>query len=113
MILFSKKSTSENDKIVVFSATENGAEKGECILDLRMRFAEVTYVTYDADMPHITEGLIRTAFNYAANKGFYIGKCKCKNAYTVLERMNFEFKDDEYTNDIPSILIGKCCCENK
>ncbi len=113
MIFFANEKLSTNDKIIKFTALENDNVLGESILDLTMKYAEITFVTFDEKTPYVTEGLLRAAFNYAANNGFYIGKCSSENAYAVIQKMNFEFIDGKYTNDIPSILMGKCCCGDK
>ncbi|MPN38601.1 hypothetical protein SDC9_186125 [bioreactor metagenome] len=64
---------------------------------------------FPQDMPDFGEGLIRSALNFAANRGAYIGKCFCTNATTILERMRFEKGGDCYTGDIPTLLGGTCC----
>ena len=110
MIFFKKEVLNGNDKLIMFTALENNQKLGEGILDLNLSVAQVTHVTYDSKTPYVTEGIIRAAFNYAANKGFYMGICKCGNAKEVLGRMNFNCVNGSYENDIPSILMGKCCC---
>lgn len=111
MIFFDHQISEQNNSIIHFTAIENDVTEGECILDLRYTDAEITFVDYDKSKPYIAEGLIRTAFNYAANKGFYIGKSGCGHAIEVFEKMNFENRNGLYINDIPSILMGKCCCD--
>lgn len=113
MIFFDHTISERNENLIQFTAYENKTNEGECLLDLRYDDAEVTFISYNQNKPYIAEGLIRAAFNYAANKGFYMGKCCCEYAVSVLENMNFENRNGLYINDIPSILVGKCCCKNK
>ena len=111
MIFFDHKVNTDNEKIIKFTALENEVNEGECTLDLTADQAEVNFITFNKNKPYIAEGLIRAAFNFAANNGFYIGKCSCENVFDVLNKMNFENRNGIYINDIPSILMGKCCCK--
>lgn len=112
MIFFDNEKINGNDNLIRFIALQNGEKLGEGILDLSLNIAKVTLVTFDKRNPYVTEGIIRAAFNYAANKGFYMGLCNCENAKEILEKMNFNYTDGQFINDIPSILMGKCCCND-
>ena len=113
MIFFDNKISADAEKVIEFTAYENDVDEGRCILDLSSQYAHLTFACYNEGKPYIAEGLVRAAFNYAANKGFYMGMCSCESIYSVLEKMNFEKENGAYVNDIPSILMGKCCCDNK
>ncbi len=98
-----------NDKNVKFTAEENGVTIGDCLMKITEDFAEVFSLSYQQDKPYVVEGLLRSAFNYATLKNVYMGKVTCKNIDKFLDLMNFEKKNGEYVNDIPSILMGSCC----
>ncbi len=107
MIYFKPEALTE--QVSKFTAIEDDIECGFCLLKTAGEFAEVYELDYREDRPYLVEGLLRTAFNAAALKGIYMGKCTCKNIDAFLDNMNFEKKEDGYFNDIPSILTGSCC----
>ena len=82
---------------------------GKCQLEINGAKAFVISIDYDTDKPYIVEGLIRSAFNYAAMKNCYMGYCKCGNITAFLDKMCFEKENGIYFNDIPTILQGNCC----
>ncbi len=107
MIFF--KPTPIDETHVKFEALEGEEKKGECLLDLSGKNADIYSLAYDSDKPYLVDGLLRAGYNYAANKGFYMGSCSCKNFDEVLRKMNFNFENGIYSADIPSILMGGCC----
>ena len=107
MIFFSHKEISENE--IFLESHENDNKEGECILDLSGKDALLKSITFNADKPYIAEGLIKTAFNFAVSRNFYMGSCNAENAVPFLIKMGFQKTDDGYTLDIPSILMGSCC----
>lgn len=114
MILFRPSSEVKNGCEISFEALENDAVCGGCHMTFSPEKAVIDSLLYDNDKPYLVEGLIRSAFNYAASKNIYMGYCKCENITHFLENMNFEKQNGVYCNDIPSILQGKCCkkCDN-
>ncbi len=109
MITFLKENIS--DDVIRYNALEADRVIGSCDMKLDGASAEVFSVSYDADKPYCIEGLLKAAFNYACIKNAYMGYCSCENIKPFLDRMNFEFKNGMYSNDIPSILMGSCCCD--
>ena len=97
------------DNIAKFIALEDDVNCGYCLLKITNNTAEVYEIGYASDKPYLVEGLLRSAFNFASLRNVYMGKCSCKNITDFLDRMNFEKKNSEYINDIPSILMGSCC----
>lgn len=98
-----------DNSTVKFIALENNMVVGECFMKIEANTADVYELSYEKDKPYLVEGLLRSAFNSATLKGIYLGKCTCKNINEFLEKMNFEYKNSCYINDIPSILMGTCC----
>ncbi len=107
MLYFKPEVLTEN--IIKFTAYENEADEGYCLMKKSNDFADVYELNYSLDKPYLVEGLLRSAFNYASLQNIYMGKCTCKNITEFLKNMNFEFIGSEYVNDIPSILTGSCC----
>ncbi len=107
MIFF--KNTLINDETVAFEALEGEKSIGKCTLLLKENIADVTELSYDSEASYAVEGLLRSAYNYAGLKNYYMAKCTAKNIDSYLDRMNFQKKDGIYMSDIPSILMGSCC----
>lgn len=113
MIFFENKKLNENGTLVSFTAVENTDILGKCILSLESDYAEIIDISLVNDSYVIGDGLIKTAFNYAANKSFYMGRCNIEAILCLLETMNFNRTVNGFENDIPSILMGKCGCCGK
>ena len=107
MIFFRHENLTET--VIKFEATENDDVYGSCLLDLSDKNAVVSQMLYSQDKPYLAEGLLKSAYNYAAAKNFYMGVCKCENITSLLTRLGFEKCSDGYILDIPSILMGSCC----
>lgn len=113
MIFFSHDFCDNINSVVKFTALDNGTELGKCTLVMNGIYAEVTELTFDRNNPFVVEGLIKSAFNLAANHSCYIGRCAVDDIRIFLDRMNFVCTDGVYENDIPSILMGSCkSCQN-
>ena len=107
MIFF--KHTVNSDNTVLFEAIEKDEMYGSCTLDLSSKNAVVKSIYYDSDKPYIAEGLIKSAFNYAASKNYYMGVCECEKIDSLLLRLGFGKDENRYISDIPTILTGSCC----
>ena len=108
MIFFKNTVCESDDRVIIFEAVDSDVILGSCTLVLDKKIAEVTKLEFDKDFMFIAEGLLKSAFNYAAIKNYYMAKCSVRGIDTFLERMNFQKNDEEYTNDIPTILMGSC-----
>lgn len=109
MIFFKPTEDPENINIIDFEAIENDCACGKCTMFLSGSKAEITELICDADKAYLVEGLIKSAFNYAALKNCYMGYCKSEEYSILLDRMNFVKENGLYFNDIPTILAGNCC----
>lgn len=92
-----------------FKALDGDKCLGFCRLFFGAPTADVYNLTLYSNDDTIGEGLLRAAFNFAGNKGIYMGSCSAPQAKNIASSMNFEFKNGLYINDIPSILMGSCC----
>ena len=108
MIFFRNTATDSDGKVIVFEALDDEVLSGKCTLVLGDKFAEVTDLHFENNAMYIGEGLLKSAYNYAALKNYYMAKCSVKSIESLLLRLGFELKDDEYLCDIPTILIGSC-----
>ena len=64
-------------------------------------------------IPVITEGLIRSALNYAANRGAYTARITAAaqgDNGAVLSRLGFKDENGALTADIPDVLTCACGC---
>ena len=108
MIIFEHNAINSDTTVIEFKALENEQEYGKCILVLHNSIAEVTFVNYDENNSFIVEGLLKAAYNYAANRSYYIGRCSAENIDFALHKLGFYTAENGYENDIPSILMGSC-----
>ena len=107
MIFF--KNTVKDDFTIEFEALEREKTIGSCTLRLTDNLADVTELTYSENSPYAVEGLLRSAYNYAGLRNYYMARCSARNIDSFLDGMNFTKQDGEYVGDIPSILMGSCC----
>ena len=110
MIFFKNTVCEKDEDIIFFEALEDEVSIGSCYLSLKGEYADVFKLEYNKKTPYVVEGLLRSAFNFASLRKFYMGKCTAADIDIFLKRMNFEFVNNEYVNDIPSILMGSCTC---
>lgn len=108
MIYFKHRTIDCDGKNVEFEAQCDDTTIGKCSLFLGDEAAEITDITFETDRAYIIDGLIKAAFNYAANRNYYIGICIADGVDEYISAMNFSKTDKGYMNDIPSILIGNC-----
>ena len=111
MVFFENTVSPNSDKTIFFEAFDGEKSMGKCTLILEEKYANVCELTYEAD--YIGEGLLKSAFNYACLKNYYMGKCTAENIDSLLLKAGFHKKDSAYENDIPSILMGSCGSCNK
>lgn len=109
MIFFKPTVQNGDDKRILFQAIENEVSCGSCVLEINGDKAEVFSVNCDKDKLYLVEGLLKSAFNYAALKNCYMGYCKSEEFTDILDKLNLIKSDGLYFNDIPSFLSGNCC----
>ncbi len=108
MIFFRNTVCETDNKVIFFEAIDSDEIIGSCTLVLGEKFADVTKLDFDGKALFVVEGLLKSAYNYAAFKNYYMAKCSVKGIDVLLERFGFQLKDSEYINDIPTILMGSC-----
>ena len=108
MIFFKNTVCETASNVIYFQAIESDKIIGSCTLILGEKFADITELDYEEKSPFAVEGLLKSAYNYAALKNYYMAKCSAKGIEAFLKRMNFNKTNEEYTCDIPTILMGSC-----
>lgn len=108
MIFFRNTVSKTDTREIIFEALENDKSVGSCTLVLTDKFAEVTKLEFADKSQYIAEGLLKSAYNYAALKNYYMAKCSSKGIESLLGRLGFQSINGEYINDIPTILMGSC-----
>ncbi len=73
MIFFKPCEVLSAECTALFQAFQNADKLGECRLLLNGDTADVYFLEYDEARPEIGEGLLKSAYNYAANRGAYMG----------------------------------------
>lgn len=99
----------EREKYIDFTAEENGVSCGHCILSLAEKYAVLSEVANTSDKSYAAEGLIRSALNYAAMRGYYMALVTDESVKDILHKMGFVKTDQGYECDIPTALMGQCC----
>ncbi len=110
MIFFKPTKISTDSCTALFEAFQGADKFGECKLLISGNVGDVYALDYDSTQPEIGEGLLKSAYNYAANHGAYIGTLSAKDDGKAHTYLNFDVKDGLLCNDIPSLLAGHCGC---
>ena len=108
MIYFKHTVIDSDGKQIRFEALSEDKIIGTCVLVLDKDAAKITEISYEESNAYIIDGIVKAAFNYAANRNYYMGLCSAKGADKYLSAMNFSKTEKGYYNDIPSILMGSC-----
>ncbi len=112
MIFFNPTEVLTAECTAIFEAFCGTDKLGECRLLVDGNTGDVFFLAYDIESPEIGEGLLKSAYNYAANRGAYIGTLSAKDSGKAHTYLNFECKNGVYANDIPTLLAGHCSCND-
>ena len=113
MIFFKNTVLDSGGKVIEFEALDDDKSLGKCTLVLGDKFADVTKLSFDSSVVFAAEGLLKSAYNYAALKNYYMAKCSVDGIESLLLRLGFSKDSGEYICDIPTILMGSCGCCGK
>ena len=108
MIIFEPSEQSIAKDTVRFTAKDGTSTIGFCDLSLQNGFADIVAVQLQTNDLSIGEGLLRAAFHFAANRGYYMGRFLTADCNSVRSLLPFELKDGVWCNDIPTLLSGTC-----
>lgn len=112
MIIFIPNDTSDYEYKEI-KAFEGEKLLGACIFELQEEKGSVLLRELKMKEENISaeEGLIRSALNYAANRGMYMAFINSYSDFNenLLKQMNFELFGKLFGCDIPTALTGSCC----
>jgi len=100
----------EHEGSVVYNAFENDELAGRAYFRTDMLYCDVYKLEYPKDKLYIAQGLLRSCYNYGVGVNAYMGRLSDKSCDEVAKSMNFIFDGTSYVNDIPTLLMGSCCC---
>lgn len=92
----------------VFACFENGEVTGKAFFRIDGFFCDVYKVEYPQDKLHLFQGLLRSVYNYAAERNIYMGRLSDESVFDKALTMNFIFDGKCWANDIPTLLMGSC-----
>lgn len=109
--LFSKADFSENSVFGGYIGyNEQNIEVGKCLVKVDGYKCRILFLLCDYSDKLLTEGFIRSALNFSANRNAYMAYCKIEEISDVLKLLGFESDNDGfYSGDIPTLLQGSCC----
>lgn len=112
MLYFKPVKDNEKEAARIF-AIDGENELGSCYVCVDAYKCFVSEIAPKENDSLLIEGLIRSALNFAANRGAYIAECSQAEFKSVLELLGFENKDGIYKGEIPELLKGQCCKSSK
>lgn len=93
-----------------YVALEQDEPCGKCLVQIRDTACELVKLVCDGEDKLLTEGLVRAALHFAANRGAYAASCPVVGCYDdVLTMLGFTLQDGVYYGEIPTLLQGSCC----
>lgn len=93
--------------LFAFIAKDNEEKIGKLCFSLTENACKVLGI--QAQDALITEGLLRSALNFAANRGAYIATCSLQEYKQLLSSLHFLEKNGVFYGEIPSILTCSSC----
>ena len=91
------------------SAFDGDNEIGSVFISVRSFNCYLSDIEVSDDDALLVEGLIRSALNFAANRGAYIANCADNSYENVLKTLGFKLSEGVYSGEIPELLKGSCC----
>ena len=94
-----------SDGIVTYTAVEDGIVSGNCSVKISGIYAILLSVECEDVL--LQEGLLRSALNFAANRGAFVADIPADKLCPGAERLGFTANKTE--REIPDVLTGSCC----
>lgn len=92
-----------------YVAEENEKVCGKCLVTVDGYSCEISQLSVENEDALLTEGLLRAALNFAGNRNAYIAVCRETAYRDVLCLLGFSEKENVFTGEIPTLLLGSCC----
>ncbi len=98
------------EKIVcAYVALEDDAILGKCLVEVTGYTCAISELVQTGADKLVTEGLVRAALNFAANRGAYLASCSIVQIADVLKMLGFSEENGVFRGEIPELLQGSCC----
>lgn len=107
--LFPQTDFSEDTVYGVYTALENEAVTGKCLVKIRGTACELLDLEALQSDALLIEGLVRSALHFAANRGAYTAECRLEAIKDVLLLLGFREENGVFQGTIPDLLAGGCC----
>lgn len=92
-----------------YVALEDDAILGKCLVEVNGYTCAITELVQTGADKLVTEGLVRAALNFAANRGAYLASCSVVQIADVLKMLGFSEENGVFRGEIPELLQGSCC----
>lgn len=107
--LFPQTDFSEDTVYGAYTALENEAVTGKCLVKIRGTACELLDLEALQSDALLIEGLVRSALHFAANRGAYTAECRLEAIKDVLLLLGFREENGVFQGIIPDLLAGSCC----
>lgn len=107
--LFPQTDFSEDTVYGAYTALENEAVTGKCLVKIRGTACELLDLEALQSDALLIEGLVRSALHFAANRGAYTAECRLENIKDILQLLGFQKADGVFRGTVPELLAGSCC----
>lgn len=95
--------------VCAYVALEDDAILGKCLVEVTGYTCTITELVQTGADKLVTEGLVRAALNFAANRGAYLASCSIAQIADVLKILGFSEENGVFRGEIPELLKGSCC----
>lgn len=114
--LFEKAHLQPADKdSAVLVAVDGDKTLGKCMLQMTPKGVVILKLDFDKKDASLADWLMRSAMNYAANRGAYLAFSSIEEYEDVLLNLGFVKKDNSYVGEVPEIFKSckSCCAHDK
>ncbi|MEG1614207.1 MAG: hypothetical protein RR343_01830 [Oscillospiraceae bacterium] len=114
--LFKQKNIKTTQTSMAVQAFNSSDDKiyGYCFFDFSGLTATIISLECSDEYHFLPECLIKSALNYAANRGAFIAECNNINLEKELINLGFTFDGEKYSSEIPKLMAGSCAsCSQK
>lgn len=104
--LFAAQGLNFSDGCAALVAVSGDEKLGQCLLQMTERGVDILSINCDVEDDSLIDWLMRSAMNYAANRGAYLAYCSLPQYEETLLSLSFEKKDGYYVGEVPEIFKG-------
>lgn len=107
--MFPHADLSGDKTVCAYAALEEDTFLGKCLVEVNGYTCTITELVQTGADKLVTEGLVRAALNFAANRGAYLASCSIVQIADVLKMLGFNEESGVFRGEIPELLQGSCC----